>query len=76
MQPEHSVETPASQTEASVINIHEGVQRRDWAARLNTTQLRIVEAVKNVGPLAADVRRFVGQDPALHAADQVTAGRR
>ena len=43
------------------INVHEDYELRDWSKRLNVSPERLKQAVEKVGPMAADVRRELGQ---------------
>lgn len=41
------------------ININQSWELRDWAEKLNISQEKLIEAVKKVGPLVTDVKKFL-----------------
>lgn len=41
------------------ININQAWELRDWAKKLNISQEKLIEAVKKVGPLVTDVKKFL-----------------
>jgi hypothetical protein len=46
------------------INIHQDYELRDWSDALGVSPERLKAAVAKVGPMAADVRRELGEDRA------------
>jgi hypothetical protein len=43
------------------INVHEDYELRDWSNRLGVSPERLKELVKKHGPMAADIRKALGQ---------------
>jgi hypothetical protein len=43
------------------INVNEDYELRDWSKRLGVTPERLKELVKKHGPMAADIRKALGQ---------------
>ena len=41
------------------ININESYELRDWAEKYNITAKQLIEAVKEVGPMAKDVEAYL-----------------
>ena len=42
------------------INVHEEYELRDWSKRLGVTPERLKELVKEHGPIAANIRKALG----------------
>jgi len=42
------------------INVHEEYELRDWSRRLGVTPDRLKELVKEHGPIAANIRKALG----------------
>ena len=47
--------------DAARINVHQDWEVRYWCDKLHTTPARLRQAVKQVGPMAKDVRRHLGK---------------
>ena len=43
------------------INVHEEYELRDWSSQLGVSPERLKELVKKHGPMAADIRKALGQ---------------
>ena len=43
------------------INVAEPYELRDWAKQLGVTEAKIREGVAKVGPMVADVKKYLGK---------------
>ena len=41
------------------INVNEDYELRDWSKKFGVTRERLIEAVDEVGPMAADVAKYL-----------------
>jgi hypothetical protein len=54
--------TKSGPTRQERIYITEDFECRYWTMKLNVTYEELLEAVQKVGPMVADVRRYLGKD--------------
>jgi hypothetical protein len=43
------------------INVNQPWELRDWAKKLKISKEKLIEVVKQVGPMVKDVKKFLGQ---------------
>lgn len=43
------------------INAHEPWELRSWAEKLGITELQLIKAVREVGPMVEDVKKYLGK---------------